>query len=333
MDFGAILSRAFRITWQYKVLWILGFLAALGSGSWGGAGQSPQTAFRFNGEDMPWMRNLVANPNTILAGIAVFICLIFLLSIVFLVVGIIARGGLIAGVEQVETAGNTSFGRAWAVGAARFWHLLGLNILLWLPFIVIIVVLVILFGGAIAAAFATTASARGNPDPGAMMSIIGGGFVVLCCLSCLLVLYWLLAMVIQTFGERAIVLENAGITDSISRAWAIFRANLGNIILLALIMFVISIAFGLITGFVSLVILIPSIIPVIDEASRTGVMQISTILVALIGVIIATILAAIINALFVTFNSAAWTLAYRQFTGGPSVVTTVPPVEPPLQAA
>ena len=30
MDFGATISRAFRIMWDYKVLWILGFLAALG---------------------------------------------------------------------------------------------------------------------------------------------------------------------------------------------------------------------------------------------------------------------------------------------------------------
>ncbi|MGD8398342.1 MAG: hypothetical protein PVG11_05750, partial [Anaerolineae bacterium] len=33
MDFGKLLTRAWQITWRWKVLWILGFLASLGSGT------------------------------------------------------------------------------------------------------------------------------------------------------------------------------------------------------------------------------------------------------------------------------------------------------------
>src|SRR4029453_5551999 len=203
MDFGTIISRAFRVTWQYRVLWILGFLAALGAGG-AGIGQSPQMTMRLGDRDIaPWIQDLTANPNTILAGAAAFVCLVFLISIVLLVIGIIARGGLIAGVQQIETEGNTTFGRAWSIGAARFWHLLGLNILLWLPFIILIILAVIAFGGTIFAAI--TAASRSRNDGGvALASIIGGSVVVLCCAICILVLYSLLAQAMQTFGERSI---------------------------------------------------------------------------------------------------------------------------------
>ena len=33
MDFGKVLGRAWEITWRWKMLWVLGFLAALGQGS------------------------------------------------------------------------------------------------------------------------------------------------------------------------------------------------------------------------------------------------------------------------------------------------------------
>ena len=40
MDYGKILRRAWEITWRWKVLWLLGFLAALGNGGGGGGGTS-----------------------------------------------------------------------------------------------------------------------------------------------------------------------------------------------------------------------------------------------------------------------------------------------------
>jgi len=36
MDYGAILSRAWKITWNHKILWVFGFLAGLASGGGGG---------------------------------------------------------------------------------------------------------------------------------------------------------------------------------------------------------------------------------------------------------------------------------------------------------
>ena len=38
MNYGEVLSRAWQIIWKYKVLWIFGILAGLGSGGGGSGG-------------------------------------------------------------------------------------------------------------------------------------------------------------------------------------------------------------------------------------------------------------------------------------------------------
>jgi hypothetical protein len=321
--------------WDHKVLWILGFLAALG----GGAGGFQGSRFNYNGTSG---RNMPYSPfgnfsqqdlSLILAGASLFFCLLLVLGIVLFVVGLIARGGLIAGVQQVETEGNTTFGRAWAVGADRFWRMLGLNILLWLPMVIIVVIMVILFGGAIAGMIATSSTfGRGNQDNSAFVGLLSGGIIVLCCLMCVVVIYGIIAMALQTFGERAIVLENRGVTDSISRAWAIFRNNLGNIILLALVMAVISGVVGLIAGAAMFTVLIPTMFPLVSGLSNNAVISAGTTVLAIVGVIIGIVISAIINTLFITFNSAAWTLAFRSFTGV-APAAAQPPAVPPLPAA
>ncbi|MGD8904906.1 MAG: hypothetical protein PVI67_15190, partial [Anaerolineae bacterium] len=50
MDYGKILTRAWEITWRWKILWILGFLAALGSGG-GGGSSSGSSSYSGGGEE------------------------------------------------------------------------------------------------------------------------------------------------------------------------------------------------------------------------------------------------------------------------------------------
>ena len=48
MDYGKVLGRAWEITWRWKALWILGFLAGLGSGK----GGSPNVNYQTGGGDL-----------------------------------------------------------------------------------------------------------------------------------------------------------------------------------------------------------------------------------------------------------------------------------------
>ena len=156
MDYGKVLGRAWEITWRWKVLWILGFLASLGSGGGGGGGSNAYTGSgqdfnieQWTGGGWPVGEFLPAVSGIIGIIIAV-ICVLFIIFIALWVVSVIARGGLIAGVQQVEDEGSTTFRTAWVAGRKKFWTLFGLGILAAIPMIILIFAGIILLGLGIA---------------------------------------------------------------------------------------------------------------------------------------------------------------------------------------
>ncbi len=342
MDIGATVSRAINIVFKHRALWLLGFLAALAGGgtsgnvnfslpggntgvSGNGGEISPEVAQFFNA--------LQENSAAILAGIAGLVCVLFLISIVLWVISIIARGGLIGGVDQIEREGNTTFGQSWRMGAAKFWPIFGLNILVALPIIILSFVIAVLIGGSLIALIATAAGAEGQMDDAVATSMAGGGLAVFCiggAFACFAVIYSIIASALTTFGERAIVLDNAGVMDSLRKAWGVFRSNLGNIILLAVLMFIISIVIGIVVGFVSLALFTPVLISSVLTLGTEGVLNAGTVVLGVAAFIAVVIISAIISALFVAFNSTTWTLAYRQFTGRGMVAASTPPPAAPL---
>jgi hypothetical protein len=163
--------------------------------------------------------------------------------------------------------------------------------------------------------------------------VLGGAFSLLCfggVLACVGVIYGIIASALQTFGERAIVLEDRGVTASIGRAWEVFRSNLGNIILLAILMFVISLVIGFIVGIIAAALFAPAMLSFISNVSNEAMISTGTIILGALSFIAVVIVSAIIGALYMAFNSALWTLAYRQFTGAGSVTTTAAPSPLPM---
>ena len=50
MNFGEILTKAWKIIWKFKVLWIFGILASCGQGG-GSGGGGGNTGVQFSGDD------------------------------------------------------------------------------------------------------------------------------------------------------------------------------------------------------------------------------------------------------------------------------------------
>jgi len=104
MDYGQLLTNAWRIVWSNKFLLILGFLAALGS-----AGSSSNSNFSYtvSGDELP--PGFAENIELFLAGFAPIlmglICLGFVLVIVFWLVRLTAQGGLISAAARLEING------------------------------------------------------------------------------------------------------------------------------------------------------------------------------------------------------------------------------------
>jgi hypothetical protein len=334
MDFGATISRAFNITLKHRALWILGFLASL-VGSAGSSTNSlnvPGGSFTPSGptEGIPpemqnFLNQLASNPGLILAGLAGFACVLLLIGVALWVISIIAHGGLVGGVQQIEEVGSASFGQAWSVGVRKFWPLFALSLLLALPGLALLVLFLLLFGGSllpiIAASTSGDESALAGLTGGVLLLLCGGGFLV-----CIGLIYAVLAAALQTFGERAIVLENLGALDALRRGWEVIRSNLGNIILLALLMLVISLVIGFVVGIVASLLFAPTLAAVLINLGSEGGIATGTIILAVLTFLVVVVVSAIINAFFTAFASAVWTLAYRQFTsaGGTVVEPTVP---------
>jgi hypothetical protein len=317
MDYGKILGRAWEITWRWKVLWILGFLASLGQGGWGGNGAS------YSGGSQDIQRWGWQMPNEeVVAGIIGIIvalaCLAFLIGIALWVVSVIARGGLIAGVQQVEEEGETSFLSAWRVGVHRFWTLFGISFLAAIPIIVLVIVSIVVGGLLIAGTVGAIDQAAevGGVLGGLSLALCGGTF---CCGGILLAA--VLAQ-IQIYAERAAILEGLGWIDAFKRGWDVLKNNLGPTILFWLIFVVI----GLIFGVLILGVLGGASVPFIALFANTdpGPWILAPIC---IGGLLFIIIAALINSVVTTFTSATWTLAYREMTG--LTGTTVEPIVEP----
>lgn len=303
MDFGRVLSRAWQITWRYKALWVLGFLAALGSGGGGGSSN-----INFSGDAGEWAGHQGMQIPPEMVGVMVGVgCLALIVGIALWVLSLIGRGGLIAGVEQVEQEENMTLGQAWRAGVSRFWTLFGLSVLASLPILLLVLVGVV-------AAVAMIVGGVGLEeafDSGAPAWImVRLSIVCLGGLCCVAVPVGIVLEQIRVYGERAAMLEGLGWIDAFKRGWEVLKANLGTTIILWLIFLVIGmILFGLIFG-----AMLGVSLPLVGIFSQVD--PGAWILIPIcFGGILALIISALVGAIVQTFTSATWTLAYREMTG------------------
>lgn len=308
MDFGKVLGRAWEITWRWKMLWVLGFLAALGQG-----GGFPQPSYSFSGDEFDQftytpigpLDEIFAAMTAIIAVICIVIIIAIIIAIIIWVISVIARGGLIAAVQQIEDDGTTSFGRAWSVGAKKFWTLFGLGVLTTLPTLILV-----FFGVAVGIAY-FVGVVGGVTEPtdevlggSILLAILCGGF--LCCGTFIL---GIVLEQIRIYGERAAVLEDVGWIDSFVRGWQVLKENLGATIILWLIFFAIGIVIFGITFVIGIAIAAPLL--GLFFVTEPGAWVFAPICFGgLLGVIVFALIRSIVTA----FTSASWTLAFREMT-------------------
>jgi hypothetical protein len=303
MDYGKVLSRAWEITWRWKALWILGFLAALGRGGGGGGNYS----YRFDIRDWNnWgYRYHAPIPADIIALVGGLLCLAILIGIALWVISVMARGGLIAGVQQVEEEKSTNFLEAWRVGRGRFWTLFGIGILTAIPTIILVLIgigsLILLILGTVGAFDASEAAGA----MGIVASLACGG--ALCCGAIVIAV---VLNQIRIYAERAAILEGLGWIGAIVRGWHVLRENLGPTIVYWLIFFAIGLVLftAISAGLVALFVPFLAIVARMDQGPWL-------VVPALCGGLLSVAVAALISAIVETFSSATWTLAYREMTG------------------
>ncbi len=246
MDYSALFRRAAEIVWARKFLIVLGMLAALSSGG----GSSTAAANFNNGDGRPldvagfeFIMPDLGDIGVALPIVALIAALILVIAIAFFVVGTVARGGLIAGVDALDRGKASSFGLAWSAAWEKVWTLTGIGLLPAVP-----AFFGVLFGLGGAAA---SSGLIYTGEIGSALGIGAAGFFGLVTAMLLIIAFFL--GLLQVFANRAAVLEDAGVLDAYGRGFTVLSQNLGS----ALGIFVIQIGISLVLG---ALLLVPGII-------------------------------------------------------------------------
>jgi len=323
LNFGDTLSRAWKITWGNKILWLFGVLAILGQGGGGG-----NQGVRFNAQDfrtgpsgfpnMPpefqrFVQTITDLGDQLVPIVIALVCVGLLLTIALFLLSILGRGGLIGGAQLANANGKVSFGEAWGSGVRSFGRLFLIRLVVALPVIVLIVLgIVIGVGGAVAL------SASSDSD-----TPIGILPILACTLPliCLSIVLSIVLSILGHFAQFAAVLEDQSALAALRRGWGVFVANFGSSFVLGLILLVISWIVGLILALPFVLVVVPPMIGLLtgdDTAFRSGFLIAALCFVGYLPVLL------VARGLLETWFTSAWTLAYQHFVR--------PAVAPDVQA-
>lgn len=328
MDYGKILARAFEITFKYRVLWLFGFLMALfgessggnyNFGNWDGSvGRNFPSTGR-GGDVLPTLPPDFWQNLTLI--IVLVCCVIVVLAILSIVVRFLSRAALIGLVQELETNGTIpTIRRGFSIGADRFWPQLGIAITINLPLMIITLVLILIAIAPILTAILPLINA-GKSTPSELgttaAASIASSVVMICCAGlCLLIIY----LVVQPFYQfilRACIIGKRGVMDSIREGYRLVRENLGNVIILYLLIIGTSIGFALLMIPIALILIGIPIGAGIAIGFASQSWQAALILGGCLFIPLVLVLI-FISGLFRVFESAIWTEGYLAVTTSPS---------------
>lgn len=313
MNYTEIIKRAARITWRYKVLWILGILLALSSSN--GPGNSFTYTFNDNNGVMGGMGQPMfpgwnfPDPGVIAGFVLLCCCLLVALVVVLTIVQYVARTGLYRAVEQIE---ETSAAPTWRDGLRLGWNNRALRMFL-LDLIVGIAIFLVVMALVLLALSPLLLLLFEND----VLSIFGGvataGLMLLAIL--LIIVLAVVISVLQQFWRRQIALDDRTIGEALSLGTQMARRRAGDVTIFWLLMVVIGIAFAL--------VLIPLVIGLSLLAGGIGfglgylVYSLTNsagwaVLAGLpIFLVILSIPLLLVQGVYLVFESSAWTLVYR----------------------
>ena len=305
-NFGDVLTRAWQIVWKHKILWVFGILASCGRGGGsfnsntggggnGGGGDQPPN---IPPQMLRWFQTIEQNLTTIIIVLVALFCILWIVTVFLSAIGKI---GLIRGTAQADSgAEKLVFGELFSGSVPYSWRMFGLSLILGLPaFTVGIVIAVVVVGGLVASGGGDTA----------ILGMLGMMPIMIGCLCLLVPVMFVLGMIFRQ-AENAVVLEEMGVLPAITRGWEVFKANLGPIILMAIILGVIGFVASFVIALPIFVIVFPAMIAFMAGQGQnlTPLYLMGACLCLFIPV--AWLLQGIITA----YTESAWTLTYMRLT-------------------
>lgn len=331
MDYGEILTKAWKIIWKHKILWLFGILAGCGSGGrnssnydFNSSGTSiterdytdlPPELRRFFISIQHFIQN---NVERIWLYALLFISVIMIISLVLFLLRVYGQVGLVRGVMLVESGSmdegeKLTFGQIHAEVSPYFWRLAGLRLLIFLiMFVVAVVIALIVF-------FGTTVT-------------LGLGLLCIIPAVCLLVpVFWAISVVIKQ-AELAIIAEDLDVLKALSRGYNIVRQNLGVYAIMALILMVGGAIVTFLIALPQLLAVAPILAALINSAVANNWSNILTGLWISVGCLVGYWpVLLVLGGILTSFVESSWLLTFMETTRYDEDLDDLQTIEPELE--
>ena len=308
MNYLAILKRSVQISWRYRALWLFGILLALfagGSGGNVGSNASQAIQYRFGRSDLARLSSF--DWGLIAAITLIVLALVLVLILVSLVIGSICQAALIGMVDEVERTGRTSITNGFRIGWTRFLYLIGISLVLGIP--AIVVALALLVVPLLPLLLVALGAALEVPALQALGIALTVGLAILWILF-VIVLAAALSL-LKEFMFRRSVLGQRGVCQSIGEGYHLVRRNLRD----AGVMWLLLLGINLLVGALLFPVVLAGVVLVAGPGLLVWLITrslIAGVLAALPFLLIFVAVMAFLQGLHLVFQSAAWTLTYRE---------------------
>lgn len=307
-DIIEIFTRAGKITWKYKILWLFGMLASCGRSSGGNGGNSNSGGSDFNGDNpfSPQMLNQMErfflrvgrwfeeNPWIIFVAIA----LIILLVIIQVFCAYVGMAGLARGVVHAENGVETlHFGELFSESLTYFWRLFGSSLLIFLPVFLFFFIFI----------FVAAFSADGIGSEEAFAGFFGILMFAMCC--CFFPIMIFLGVYSQVVS-RSIIIEDMGVFAALSRAWQVLIKNIIGYIVVGIILFIAAAIIGILISLPALL----AVLPVLGSLISGQINSWQPFILAGVILLCYSPIAWFLNGVLTTYTESVWSLMYLRIT-------------------
>jgi hypothetical protein len=305
MKFGEVFSKAAKVTWKYKILWIPAMIVCL---------MTALYSILNDVVSIVMTRSSVYSSTTM-----IFSLLLMIVAVIYTVVAFFAGTAqyvfTIGGILQSEHESNKLTLRTiWEGSRKYFWRVLGILAVLSLGLTIVIMpcacIIGIIAGLSAASSITSYTTTPQIPTTPIMIGII-----------CLFIPVMILALGIIQQCILAVVVDNCSFGDSLRKGFKLFGKNFGIILLASIVLGIIMFGISLPVGF-GFTWLTQKLVTVLINGLGSSLLNI-----VLYGIawLISVPIYMVVSAIVFVFTQSAWTFFYRQLTVQP--LTEVVPAQ------
>ncbi|MBN1303390.1 MAG: hypothetical protein JXA13_03070 [Anaerolineales bacterium] len=298
LDIGEVLDRAWKITWNHKVMWIPGAMVA-------GISFLPTPIMWFFQARIFLTMDQTMGYENAAPDFAKFFLLLIVMLLVMVISIPVSLTGLVMpvwGTIQLERGADRLTFAGMLKGTLKyFWRLLGVMALIWTAFFLLISVL---YGCMFAVSMLT----------------FGLGMVCMMPLMLLLIPVGMLIFSLYELAWSGILADELGVMESLRKAWELAKSNFGPIALTCIIIYLVSMVVGSIISVPMMILFLKFPFVMMDVTNSASPDAMFAMMQDLSNSMIFWSLAllpvyAVLYGVFIPFMQTLWTLTYLRLTG------------------